>query len=562
MSAAPALLAAIRDRPDDDTPRLAYADWLDDAGDAARAEFVRVQVRLARLADHDPARPALEDREHDLLAAHEPAWLGVPLGALTEWDWQRGFVNEVTCGPEVLREFVGRELFEAHPVRRWRPADPGPREGALAAALSSWAYRIEALDLNGLNLSVAELAPFLRRAPFGRLRELELGMGGGGLHAAPGLLAMCPFRATLEVVVLGDRQNRGETMVNARAIGDALSEAALHTVGLTGVRVDSSALADFLARRCATTISRLALPDTHLSPDAIPAFARPTPALTALDVSGTPLAGFALEPLLNAPALAGLRELGVNRCGSAAAVVRALLRSPFWRQADALRLADATAPTRLVEPLFAADGPPALRTLDLSNNFLYDAGVADLCNATWAGSLTWLGLGRNYLTDTAAERIAASGRFRQLRTLHLSYNHPRWLEDNDFDGRVTDRGAVALASSPGLAALRVLTLTGVSLTAAGVDALLNGPFWRLSGLGLGRCELTAEAVQVVARSPRLARLSFLDLSGNRDLRGEALRPLAESPYLPPLLELDIHGCGAADAVANELRLRLGRRLGA
>jgi uncharacterized protein (TIGR02996 family) len=84
MSAEPALLAAIRAHPDDDTPRLAYADWLDDAGLAARSEFVRVQVQLARLPDHDPARPALEDREHDLLAAHEPAWLGVPPDALTE----------------------------------------------------------------------------------------------------------------------------------------------------------------------------------------------------------------------------------------------------------------------------------------------------------------------------------------------------------------------------------------------------------------------------------------------------------------------------------------------
>lgn len=321
-------------------------------------------------------------------------------------------------------------------------------------------------------------------------------------------------------------------------------------------------MARLLAAPHCQGLTRLDVSDSNLAPDAHRAFARPDLALAALDVSGTPLAAFALDPLLQSPALGGLRELNLNRCGSAANVVPALLRSPFWRQAEALRLADGTVPTRLIEPLFAADGPPALRTLDLSNNFLYDAGVADLCNAGWAGALTWLGLGRNYLTDAAAERIAASGRFRHLRTLHLSYNHPRWLDESDFAGEITDRGAVALASSPGLANLRVLTLTGVSLTAAGVDALINGPFWRLSGLGLGGCELTPAAVRVLAASPRLARLSFLDLSRNRDLRGDALRPLAGSPHLSPLLELEIHGCGASDGVRDELRRRLGRRLGA
>lgn len=43
-----ALLAAVRDKPDDDTPRLVYADWCDDNGEAERAEFVRLQVESAR----------------------------------------------------------------------------------------------------------------------------------------------------------------------------------------------------------------------------------------------------------------------------------------------------------------------------------------------------------------------------------------------------------------------------------------------------------------------------------------------------------------------------------
>src|SRR5262249_7808777 len=49
-----ALLRGIRAAPEDDLPRLVYADWLDDHGDASRAELIRVQCRLAGLAEDDP----------------------------------------------------------------------------------------------------------------------------------------------------------------------------------------------------------------------------------------------------------------------------------------------------------------------------------------------------------------------------------------------------------------------------------------------------------------------------------------------------------------------------
>ena len=45
-----ALLRAVAAEPDEDLPRLVYADWLDDHGRAEWAEFIRAQVRLARVA--------------------------------------------------------------------------------------------------------------------------------------------------------------------------------------------------------------------------------------------------------------------------------------------------------------------------------------------------------------------------------------------------------------------------------------------------------------------------------------------------------------------------------
>src|SRR5262245_8993000 len=85
MTEQAALLAAIAANPDDDTPRLVYADWLDEhrpdrvpsaaAGPSARAEFLRVQCRLAAGAFADRDYPELLEREADLaewLNTHDP----------------------------------------------------------------------------------------------------------------------------------------------------------------------------------------------------------------------------------------------------------------------------------------------------------------------------------------------------------------------------------------------------------------------------------------------------------------------------------------------------------
>src|SRR5678815_2596982 len=48
MTDEPAFIRAVLDCPHDDTPRLVYADWLDEHGQPERAEFIRVQCAVAR----------------------------------------------------------------------------------------------------------------------------------------------------------------------------------------------------------------------------------------------------------------------------------------------------------------------------------------------------------------------------------------------------------------------------------------------------------------------------------------------------------------------------------
>jgi uncharacterized protein (TIGR02996 family) len=53
-----ALLAEILANPDDDTPRLVLADWLEEHGATDRASLIRVQIELARLLPSHDARTA------------------------------------------------------------------------------------------------------------------------------------------------------------------------------------------------------------------------------------------------------------------------------------------------------------------------------------------------------------------------------------------------------------------------------------------------------------------------------------------------------------------------
>src|SRR5262249_26125220 len=59
-------LAAIRAAPDDDAPRLIFADWLEENGQAERGELIRVQVELARRSPRDHERAALAKRSAPL----------------------------------------------------------------------------------------------------------------------------------------------------------------------------------------------------------------------------------------------------------------------------------------------------------------------------------------------------------------------------------------------------------------------------------------------------------------------------------------------------------------
>jgi uncharacterized protein (TIGR02996 family) len=113
-----ALWAAIRAHPDDDTPRLIYADWLQERGDEARAEFIRVQCALAQFdTNRQSEKPP---RERGQLALRSDQLLG-PNRRL----WTEQFMS-------VIRPIVDRSNRDAVKEMRVRRSGLGFRRGFLA----------------------------------------------------------------------------------------------------------------------------------------------------------------------------------------------------------------------------------------------------------------------------------------------------------------------------------------------------------------------------------------------------------------------------------------------
>ncbi|VTT97356.1 Repeat-companion domain protein OS=Isosphaera pallida (strain ATCC 43644 / DSM 9630 / IS1B) GN=Isop_0391 PE=4 SV=1: LRR_6: LRR_6: LRR_6 [Gemmataceae bacterium] len=465
MSTEAALLRAIRDCPDDDTPRLVYADLVEEDGDAARGEFIRVQVALARTPETDPARNALEDREHELLAENEARWLGVPpeTDGLLFWRFARGFVEEVSATPSFMLN-EGSDLCAANPVRRWRvgSSQGDMAEDLIEAGRRGWFARLEALDLSGWFQAIGEMERFLTRSDFERLRELDLS-DCGGLDDLGVVLERSALREQLRVLRAGASYGVG-TALDAAHLSRALAPTRLVELSVPGCFLSADDVRRLLASDCCRELSSLNIRDNHIEPNAWDAFQAAECRLRSLDLSGTPLGAISLDDVLRQESLSELRVLHLNRCGSAMANMHALASSRFWTQAEVLQMQDGTIPERSLEPLFRSAGSPNLRVLDVGGNYFREDGVRGLCGAKWAGSLTTLNLSRNYLTNEAARLIAGCERFTQLRSLDLSYNNRHDQPDADPGDQITDAGLWAIIESPHLTNLRHLDVTGLQFT--------------------------------------------------------------------------------------------------
>jgi len=393
-----AFLESIRESPDDDAPRLIFADWLDDHGDEARAEFIRVQCELARLSVRDERQPALVDRERALLAANRDGWLGPLSPALRGGQaahFRRGFPEELTLRLAVMVQFA--DLFDAH-VPAGRVTFHGPygvpaMRALVASPRMGW---VAGLKYDYPRTEEAGLPILAEAANLTGLVELSI-RGGAFTTAGVRALASSPHLRQLRSLSL-QFSNRPP----AEYAGSA----------------QELARADVRLRLHSLTLEQL--------------WTGPAGA--------TALAG--------AAHLAELRELsfGGNVIGDDGA--RALAHSPYLRGLAKLDLArNECTPVGLAELADSAilDG---VRHLHLSNNEIGDEGAKILADCPRLCRLTHLSLFRCALTDRGAEALAASPFLTQLTDLTLTVND------------LTDRGSLALFESPHLQNLERISIGG------------------------------------------------------------------------------------------------------
>src|SRR4051812_765308 len=124
-----AFLQAILEAPDEDGPRLVYADWLEDNGDPDKAEFIRAQCEIARLekADlihedrawmdlPDPELDGLGRRAEELKARNEGCWAAGLEGITLTRNFRRGLLEFVRVSASRLAELAGGGVFRRAPV--------------------------------------------------------------------------------------------------------------------------------------------------------------------------------------------------------------------------------------------------------------------------------------------------------------------------------------------------------------------------------------------------------------------------------------------------------------
>ncbi len=147
-----ALLREIHADPDDDAPRIVYADWLlaysTDPGDHARADLIHTQCALERA--HPSEVPTLQARAREILKKYKRQWVLALTRANIRGNWRfrRGFLDAGTLSANRFVE-VAPQLFELAPMLR-AMVFPDASNELVALAGSPYLARLDDVDLHEL----------------------------------------------------------------------------------------------------------------------------------------------------------------------------------------------------------------------------------------------------------------------------------------------------------------------------------------------------------------------------------------------------------------------------
>jgi uncharacterized protein (TIGR02996 family) len=377
MSDRKALLSGVTDEPDDDAPRLVMADWFEENGEPDRAEFIRLQIGLAR---------------EDVEQAEEPVPLLSRLG-----------LHRIGDADRQRRMERVRALHKAH-HREWESEVAAwARGGAdfcrgfiahLRATAKQWLQ-----GAAGLHRSAPVTDLFLTKT-----------------HGLWGELARCPQLARISsLLVLGG-------LVSAK---EAAALAASPHLG----RLRSLRLLSAPQPQCILILAAAPWPDLRAlllegaAPEDVHAITLAnnpaSKSLLKLDLSDGTLGPAAAEALAGSPHLGRLAYLRADDNPLADAGAPALVRSARLPALTSLFLGECEMTPAGAEALAGEPGLARLRVLDLSDNPLGDRGAIALAGSPHAAGLRRLALRSCGVTNAGALALAQSSHLRDLRSVEL-----------------------------------------------------------------------------------------------------------------------------------------------
>jgi uncharacterized protein (TIGR02996 family) len=465
-----ALLAAILAEPDNDRVRLIYADWLEEHGDPARAEFIRLECELhgmltpagdAPYSWEQPRFRKLEARAGELWDAHAGRWFPGLETYAEEVETERGFAHHVALS---ARRFIehGEKMFAVAPTIEDVFLDRLGRNTPVLAACPALAH-------------VRDLTFF--ETPF-RAREAEQ------FFASPFLGKLRSFEIGFTDTQMGPR--------GARALAECASLGALERLDVHNHAIYDEGAAALLRGERLATLRHLELGNNGLTDDTAEALAEAAhlDRLTYLSLTGNYLSGWGVRRLGQAEHLAGLGHLDLVDNPIDSPGLAALLAAPFAARLTVLRLGLCGLDDEGLASLLGSKSFPSLAELDLWDNLGEQALQALARNDTFT-RLRSLDLGSCQLTPPLAGLLGQVRTLLGLRDLNLRKNPlgpegvrrllvgplVRGLVKLDLGGcELGDEGAAVLAAAS-LPALRILWLADNSIGDAGAQALAATRAW-------------------------------------------------------------------------------------
>jgi uncharacterized protein (TIGR02996 family) len=383
--------------PDDDAPRLVYADWLDDHGEETRAEFIRLQIELAQLEEWDARRPGLEQRQKRLLKLHARPWGEGMVRKVYGGEFRRGFLERIELPPNVFLANAD-ELFRRFPLRRLRLGSSFGDPAVRALAISPHLARLTELEIPYSRMTAAGLEALVSSPHVRGLKVLEIDFNRIGAEGAR-LIAEAPNLAGLTALTV--------KTCEIGSAGAAALAGSPHLAGLTKLDLMSNDIDDAGAVTLAGSphlrdLVELSLWVNDIGPAGARALASARwPRLSRLYLSCNKLGLEGVQALTSARGLRRLTVLGLG-------VV--CLRSA---KADRVAVAQAL-----------ADSPhvAGLKSLHLFRDHVGDAGARALAGSPHLAGLADLDLYENDITDEGSQALLGSPHLAGLQRINLTSN--------------------------------------------------------------------------------------------------------------------------------------------